>query len=116
MRRLMSAVANSSTAAMARLVCIPGTKVPEVAEKVVTVRQVPFTLMLSPRLQSVRMECALEMVSEVPPVASDRALARVVAAACRARTVVIRLRKITERKEAAPVGGLFSCFAGLTVA
>lgn len=33
----------------------------------VTVRQVPFMLMLSPRLQSVRMEEALDIVRVVPP-------------------------------------------------
>jgi hypothetical protein len=33
----------------------------------VTVRQVPLTLMLSPRLQSVRISDALEMVRVVPP-------------------------------------------------
>jgi hypothetical protein len=33
----------------------------------VTVRHVPFTLMLSPRLQSPRISAALEMVRVVPP-------------------------------------------------
>jgi hypothetical protein len=35
--------------------------------KEVTVRQVPFTLILSPRWQSVRISEASEMVSVVPP-------------------------------------------------
>jgi hypothetical protein len=35
--------------------------------KDVTVRQVPLTLMLSPRLQSVRISEAFEMVRVVPP-------------------------------------------------
>ena len=41
--------------------------VKEEVVKVVTVRQVPFTLMLSPRWQSVRTSVALEMVRVVPP-------------------------------------------------
>lgn len=36
----------------------------------VTVRQVPLTLMLSPRWQSARISAAEEMVSEVPFVSS----------------------------------------------
>lgn len=39
----------------------------EDVSKNVTVRQVPFTLMLSPRWQSWRISEALEMVSVVPP-------------------------------------------------
>ena len=38
--------------------------------KCVTVRQVPFTLMLSPRWQSVRMGAAEEMVRVVPVMGS----------------------------------------------
>jgi hypothetical protein len=39
----------------------------EDVENHVTVRQVPFMLMLSPRLQSARMGEALEIVRVVPP-------------------------------------------------
>jgi hypothetical protein len=46
----------------------PTTKESDVKE--VTVRQVPFMLMLSPRWQSVRISAAEEMVREVPPVSS----------------------------------------------
>lgn len=46
---------------------MPTVKVPSVAEKEVTVRQVPFTAMESPRWQSSRMEAAEEMVRVVPP-------------------------------------------------
>lgn len=41
--------------------------VKEEVVKVVTVRQVPFTLMLSPRWQSDRTSVALEIVRVVPP-------------------------------------------------
>lgn len=39
--------------------------------KEVTVRQVPFMEIESPRLQSVRMGAALEIVRVVPPVGSE---------------------------------------------
>jgi hypothetical protein len=48
----------------------PTTKEPAEAEKDVTVRQVPFMLMLSPRWQSLRIEAAEVMVRDVPPVSS----------------------------------------------
>jgi len=47
---------------------MPTTK--EVVVKEVMVRQVPLMLMLSPRWASVRMEAQLEIVREVPAVAS----------------------------------------------
>lgn len=46
----------------------PTTK--EEGVKEVTVRQVPFTLMLSPRWQSVRISVADDIVRDVPPVSS----------------------------------------------
>lgn len=46
---------------------MPTVNVPEEEENVVTVRQVPFMLMLSPSWQSCRMEEAEEIVSWVPP-------------------------------------------------
>lgn len=42
-------------------------KVPAEESKVVTVRHVPFMLMLSPSWQSCRIEVAEEMVRVVPP-------------------------------------------------
>lgn len=49
----------------------PTVKVPVGREKLVTVRQVPFMEMESPRWQSVRMGAALVIVRVVPAVGED---------------------------------------------